>query len=54
MKHDAKKWTEIEVRAVAVEAEADPRTVRKVIAGRTVRGLVGDRIRRALDARGTV
>jgi hypothetical protein len=34
--------------AVAVQASADPRTVRKVVAGKPVRGVVRSRIERVL------
>lgn len=40
--------------AIAVEAEADPRTVLKAIAGGVVRGDVMMRIRRAAAVRGVV
>jgi len=40
------------VRAVSVEAPADPRTVRKVLLGEPVSPLARDRILRALEARG--
>lgn len=32
------------IRRIAAEADADPRTVRKVLAGEPVRGVVRDRI----------
>jgi hypothetical protein len=40
------------VRAIAVRASADPRTVVKVLRGEVVRGLPGDRIRRELQQLG--
>jgi hypothetical protein len=40
------------MRAVSVEAPADPRTVRKVLLGEAVSPLARDRILRALEARG--
>ena len=43
-----------ELRKVAVAAEADPRTVRKFIKGEPVQGLVGERIRRALNEAGWI
>lgn len=49
MKRD-RRFTENEVRAIAVAAEADPRTVKKALVGKAVRGLVGDRVRKAIDA----
>lgn len=42
----------IEVRRLAAEIEVDPRSVNAVLAGRHVRGVAGDKIRRALAARG--
>lgn len=36
------------IRAIAVEVEADPRTVRKILSGGRVRGLTGRRVLRAL------
>jgi hypothetical protein len=41
-------------RAVAVDAEADPRTVRNITRGGKARGMVDGRVRRALAARGIV
>ncbi len=43
---------EITVREIALEAEVDPRSVRKMLSGKRVRGVAGDRIRRALKRRG--
>ena len=40
------------VRAVAVEAPADPRTVRKVLLGEVVSPMTHDRVLHALEARG--
>jgi hypothetical protein len=40
------------VRRVAVEAEADPRSVSRELRGERVRGLVGERIRRILREHG--
>lgn len=42
--------TELEIREIAVTAQADPRTVKRVLAGEDVRGIVKDRIKRAIDA----
>lgn len=42
------------VLAIAVESESDPRTVLKVLTGKTVRGDVGERVRLAALARGVV
>ena len=49
-----KTMTDLEIREVAVAAQADPRTVRKIVDGGDVRGVVGDRIRRAIDGRGGI
>ena len=52
MKHEATpRVEEITVREIAVEAGADPRSVRKVLRGEDVRGVAGVRIRRALEKR---
>jgi hypothetical protein len=40
------------LRAVAVEAPADPRTIRRVLLGEPVSPLAKERVLRALDARG--
>ncbi len=40
------------IRAVAVEASADPRTIRRVLLGEVVSALARDRVLRALEARG--
>jgi hypothetical protein len=40
------------VRRIALDASADTRTVRKLLAGKPVRGIVRDRIVRACAARG--
>jgi hypothetical protein len=40
------------LRAVSVEAPADPRSVRRVLLGERVAPLVRERILRALEARG--
>lgn len=40
------------LRALAVEASADPRTVARVLRGERVRGMADERIRRALEVRG--
>lgn len=42
------------LRELAVQAHADPRTVRKVIAGSPVRGDVERRVRRVLIAEGII
>lgn len=39
------------IREIAFEAQADPRSVARELRGERVRGVVGDRIRRALRAR---
>lgn len=39
------------VQEVALEAQADPRSVARELRGERVKGLVGDRIRRALHKR---
>lgn len=41
-----------ELRRIAVEVDADPRTVRKILAGEIVRGVLGRRLRRELARRG--
>jgi hypothetical protein len=41
-----------ELRDLAVRIEADPRTVRKLLLGVEVRGLVGRRVRRELERLG--
>ena len=53
MKHDETRGTldEISVREIACEAQVDPRSVRKALAGRRVRGVAGVRIRRVLAKR---
>ena len=38
------------IRRLAVEADADPRTVRRVLRGERVRGMVDRRVRRVLAA----
>lgn len=40
------------VRMIAVESHCDPRTVERVLRGERARGMVDDRIRRALEAHG--
>jgi hypothetical protein len=40
------------MRAVSVEASADPRTVRKVLLGESVSPLARERVLRVLEARG--
>ena len=40
------------VRALSVEAPADPRTIRKVLLGQPVSALAHERVMRALRARG--
>jgi hypothetical protein len=40
------------VRSIAVEASADPRTVRRVLEGERAKGMVDDRIRAVLAQRG--
>lgn len=42
---------QITIREIAFEAQADPRSVARELRGERVRGVVGDRIRRALRAR---
>lgn len=42
------------LRELAVEAQADPRTVERVIAGGRARGMVDDRIRAAIGKRGII
>lgn len=49
---DAPTLSAHQLRAVAVASETDPRTVARVLRGLPVRDLQGDRIRRALAARG--
>jgi hypothetical protein len=44
--------TALLVRRLAAHASCDPRTIRAVAAGRTVRGLAGQRARAALSAAG--
>ncbi len=39
-------------RELAVEASCDPRTLRKVLAGKPVRGLAADRARAVLERHG--
>jgi hypothetical protein len=39
------------VREIALEASCDPRSVQRELGGERVRGLAGDRIRRALRKR---
>lgn len=51
-KTPAKKLTAHQIRAVAVQAQADPRTVQRVLAGKPVRVMVGERIAAALKAAG--
>ena len=46
-----KPMTDLEIREVALEAQADPRTVKKIHEGGEVRGVVADRIRRAMERR---
>lgn len=41
-----------DIRRLAAELAVDPRSVQAEIEGRRVRGMAGDRIRRALAARG--
>lgn len=38
-----------QLREIAVEADADPRSVRRVVAGMPVKGMSGQRIKRALQ-----
>jgi hypothetical protein len=40
------------IRAVSVEAPADPRTIRKVLLGESVSPLARERVLRALESRG--
>ena len=40
------------IRKIACEIPCDPRSVAKVLAGGHVRGLAGERIRAALEAKG--
>lgn len=42
------------VLSIAGEAEADPRSVRKVLAGKPVRGMVADRIEASARRRGVL
>lgn len=46
------KFDTAELRRIAVEVEADPRTVRKILAGKKVRGVLGRRLHRELERRG--
>lgn len=41
----------LEARRVSVELECDPRSVEKVMRGEEVRGLLGERIQRALKGK---
>ena len=41
-----------EVRRIAAELEVDPRSVEKELRRERVRGIAGEKIRRALEARG--
>jgi hypothetical protein len=41
-----------QLRRIAVDADADPRSVRAVLRGRRLRGMVDDRVRRALQDHG--
>lgn len=43
---------EATVRALAVEASVDPRTIRRVARGESVRGMAGARARKALESAG--
>lgn len=45
-------WTEGDIRKIAVEASADPRSVRTVLKGGSVRGMADDRIRTVLRRMG--
>jgi hypothetical protein len=45
---DARKLNEAKVRALAVEADVDPRTIRRAYRGEAVRGMSGERARRVL------
>jgi hypothetical protein len=42
---------QLTIREVALEAQCDPRSVARELRGERVRGLAGDRIRRALRRR---
>jgi len=44
--------TAAELRKLSVEFDADPRTIRKILKGQTVRGVTGERLHRELQARG--
>ena len=44
-------WDEIEKREIALEASADIRTVKKFLSGSKVKGMVADRIQRAIARR---
>lgn len=43
-----------EIRRIAAELQCDPRSVEAELSGRRVRGMVGERIRRYLSARGAL
>ena len=43
-----KRIDEATIRRLAVESSTDPRTIRKVILGKPVRGMSGERAREAL------
>lgn len=43
---------EAQVRRVAVEADADPRTVRRVLRGESTRGMAAERVRMVLRRMG--
>lgn len=55
-KTEAKKReiTDLEVRRLAVQAQCDPRTIRKLLLGGEVRGMSGDRAYQVLHEAGLV
>lgn len=48
---NAKKMGTAEIRAIAVEAQCDPRTVRKMLAGEKVQPMTRERIATSLRSR---
>jgi hypothetical protein len=52
MKNTARKLDAATARKLAVEASCDPRTLRRVLKGETVRGLPGERARDVLVKHG--
>ena len=47
-----KKFSVVQVRELAVAAECDPRTIRKILAGEPGKGVVRERVERVLRERG--